>query len=167
MITPISGSLNANESEPVSLSVDVTGLTAGQYSYTFQIFDPNTSYDSPQFVTVQLFVRGDYIVVPDDVPAIQAAIDCVAENGTIVVMPGTYMENLVLPGRDFILTSNDPSDPNIVASTVIDGNQNGRCITFAGSETVACQLKGFTIRNGLTSYGGGIYGNQTLASIEY
>ena len=165
VITPTGGSLSHDESVPVTLSMDITGLTAGMYSYAFEVADP-AAQSSPQTVTVQLVVRWDYIIVPDDVPAIQTAIDYIAEYGTIVVKSGTYYENLRFPGRDFVLTSTNPTDPNIVASTVIDGNQNGRCITFAGSETSACRLRGFTITKGL-SYGvGGIYGDSNHAAIE-
>jgi hypothetical protein len=79
---------------------------------------------------------------------------------TIVVKPGTYNENISLTGDwGITLTSIDPNDPCIVASTVIDGNGNGSVVTFAYDSSV---LTGFTITDGNSTvepnvYGGGIY----------
>ena len=74
----------------------------------------------------------------------------------VVVNPGTYYENITLSDRVITLTSTDPNDPCIVASTVIDGNENGTVVTFNND---CSTLAGFTITNGYTEvgFGGGIY----------
>ncbi|MCX5638893.1 MAG: C10 family peptidase, partial [Planctomycetota bacterium] len=78
--------------------------------------------------------------------------------GTVIVKPGIYNENINL-GSDWgiwgiTLTSTDPNDSNIVASTVINGGGNGAVVTFNNDWSV---LTGFTITNGYTDgYGGGI-----------
>jgi pectin methylesterase-like acyl-CoA thioesterase len=166
-ITPLSGALNQDQSEPVTLSVDITGLSVGNYSYAFDVSDP-AAQQSPQTVTVELLIwaTGD-ILVPADYPTIQAAIDAAVNGNTIIVQPGTYYENINFGGKDITLTSTDPSDSSIVAATVIDGNAAGSVVTFAGSETSECQLLGFKITNGdVANTGGGIYGNGTYARID-
>lgn len=90
---------------------------------------------------------------------IQAGIDAAHEWDTVMVAPGIYLENIVLKGRNIILRSTDPLDPEVVANTIIDGNQAGSVVTFAGTEDETCILSGFTIRRGsATEEGGGIYG---------
>jgi len=78
---------------------------------------------------------------------------------TIIVKPGTYNENINLGIWGIwgiTLTSTDPNDSNIVASTVIDGGGNGAVVTFNNDWSV---LTGFTITNGSNNSGGGIYCN--------
>ena len=133
--------------------------------------DP-AAQNSPQNISLQLLILvmdvvGD-IYVPYDHPTIQGAIDAADPNDTIIVSPGTYIENINFNGKNIILTSTDPEDPDIVASTVIDGNESGSVVTFSGSETSDCELKGFTITNGYidSASGGGVRGNGTLATID-
>ena len=111
-------------------------------------------------VMCSMEVLGATLTVPTQYPTIQAAINAASPNDTIIVSPGTYVENINFYGKDITLTSTDPGDPTIVESTIIDGNQNGSVVTFSGSETPICVLKGFTI-----SRGGGISGNNTEAGI--
>jgi hypothetical protein len=176
-VTPTTGSLGPNQSEPVTLSVDSTGLVAGQYSYAFEVANPLAA-ESPQSVSIELFI-GDSILgdinVPIDYPFIQSAINAAAVGDVIMVFPGTYVENINFNGKDIILTSTNPEDPNVVAATIVDGNGDGSVVTFSGTETPACELTGLTITNGNAnngipwsrdSYGGGVNGNGTLATIS-
>ncbi|MHC4084123.1 MAG: right-handed parallel beta-helix repeat-containing protein [Planctomycetota bacterium] len=48
-------------------------------------------------------------------------------------------------------------DPNVVAATIIDGDRNGSVVTIENGEDDNCVLSGFTITNGSSEYGGGIY----------
>src|SRR5665648_178753 len=54
-----------------------------------------------------------------DYSSIQVAIDAAVDGQTIVVCTGTYSENIVFDGRNIIVRSSDPSDPAIVAATII------------------------------------------------
>jgi hypothetical protein len=98
------------------------------------------------------------ITVDDDGPAdfasIQAAINSVMISGIIEVQPGTYYENISYYGKTIVLTSTDPNDPNVVDTTVIDGNSLGNVVTLNNGEDENCVIAGFTIRNGATT---GIY----------
>ena len=53
-------------------------------------------------------------------------------------------------------------------TTIIDGNQSGRVVTFYSGEDSTAVLSGFTIQNGLADYGGGIHcyeSNPKLANL--
>lgn len=83
-------------------------------------------------------------------PTIQAAID-EAWGGwgeTVVVAEGVYYENINFDGKDITLRSTNPDDPNVVATTIIDGGDLDSVVTFGGTESSDCVLTGFTIRNG-------------------
>jgi len=98
------------------------------------------------------------IYVPDDHPDIQAAVQASSDWDTIIVRPGTYVENIDFLGRK--ITVKSEHGPEL---TIIDGNQAGSVVTFVNHETVDSVLEGFCIRNGSgTSYlgemlGGGIF----------
>jgi hypothetical protein len=111
------------------------------------------------------------IAVPAQFATIQEAIWLAFRSEVITVSSGTYVENIRLEYGDIILESTDPTDPDVVANTIIDGNQSGPVVTFQGNESRACVLAGFTITNGSTSgsetsSGGGIRGNGTLATVR-
>ncbi len=101
---------------------------------------------------------------------IREGIEVASEGHTIVVAKGLYRELIRFEGKNMVLRSTDPSDPEVVANTIIDGQQAGSVVTFANTEHEACTLTGFTIRNGKASNGGGIYGgtweDQTHATIQ-
>lgn len=98
---------------------------------------------------------------------IQAGIDAATTGDTVVVYPGTYVENIHFGGKNMVLRSTDPTSPAVVASTIIDGNRDGPVVMFGGSEGPTCVLSGFTIQNGLSRVGGGVWGGGTLASIRH
>ncbi|KQC05854.1 MAG: hypothetical protein APR54_07980 [Candidatus Cloacimonas sp. SDB] len=85
---------------------------------------------------------------------IQDAIDASFSGETIIVCPGTYKENIEFNNSEITLQSKDPSDPTVVASTIIDGKNEDSVIRFSGED--ASTVKGFTIQNGNAYCGGGI-----------
>ncbi len=112
---------------------------------------------------------------PGDFNNIQAAIDDANDGDTIIVQPGIYVEDINFSGKNIVLTSINPDYWNVVAATIIDGNNLDSVVTFAGTENATCVLSGFTIQNGyqdsdLIKGGGGICGgsetNHTHATIR-
>lgn len=91
---------------------------------------------------------------------IQEGINAASDGDTVIVAEGTYVENIRFNGKNIILTSTDPTQPKVVQNTIVDGNQAGCVVRFAGTENEACVLSGFTIRNGFVenTQGGGICG---------
>ena len=94
---------------------------------------------------------------------IQHAIDAALDGQTIVVCPGTYMENIEFDSRNLTLRSSDPSDPAIVNSTIIDGKDNASVVRLVNDTST---IIGFTIQNGNASHGGGIYVDESSPLIE-
>ncbi len=101
---------------------------------------------------------GRTIFVPDDSTTIQGAINGCADADTIIVRPGTYVENIDFLGKAIVLMSED--GPN---ATTIDGNLSGSVVLFTSGEGENTVLDGFTITNGSGTlyddrwYGGGIF----------
>ncbi len=119
------------------------------------------------FSLAPLISLGAVITVPGDYSTIQAAIDAAVHGDEIIVSPGVYAENIRFHGKNIILRSTDPSDPDVVYRTAINGAYAGPAVTFSGTENETCVLSGFRIFWGRSSSGGGIYGNGTKATIQY
>ena len=81
--------------------------------------------------------------VPADYSTIQQAINAAVNGDTVLVAPGTYVENINFGGKAVTVTSE--AGPQV---TIIDGNHLGTVVTFGSGETSASVLNGFSIRNG-------------------
>jgi len=94
------------------------------------------------------------IYIPSDYPTIQQGINAAQTGDTVMVAAATYAENIVWPSRDGIrLMSEDGA-----ATTIIDGGAAGRVITLPNfSFTSSTVVTGFTIQNGQSTRGAGIY----------
>jgi hypothetical protein len=102
------------------------------------------------FTIITSFLYATTINVPDDYTTIQGAIDASTNGDTVLVQPGTYVENINYNGKNIAVIGEDRE------TTVIDGNQNGSVVTFENGEDSLSQLKHFTITNGLNGNGGGV-----------
>ena len=111
------------------------------------------------FLTAFLPASAAIINVPDDYGDIQTAINASSSGDTVLVQPGSYVENINFGGHDILLTSLylTTNDSIFISSTIIDGNASGSAVTFNTGEDSTAQLIGFTIKNGSATNGGGIY----------
>jgi len=124
------------------------------------------------FVLVTFY--GQIIHVPADQPTIQAGIDIANEGDTVLVQPGTYIENIYI-NKNITLTSLflTTGDTSYISQTIIDGDQNNSVVKFGSGVNSAAILTGFTITNGRggsfqqSHWGGGIssYGSPTLKQL--
>jgi regulator of RNase E activity RraA len=109
--------------------------------------------------------------VPGGYGTIQAAINAAVDGDTIIVMPGTYYENIDMKGKAITLGSTDPNDSGVVGSTIIDGNQAGSVIVCNSGESANTVIEGFTITNGSGTlkngyyYGGGVYNENSSPTV--
>jgi len=104
-------------------------------------------------------IHATTINVPSDQPTIQAGIDAAINGDTVLVHPGTYVENINFNGKDIIVSSLflTTGDTSYISTTVIDGSQNGSVVKFENNEKSTAILSGFTITNGSAQSGGGIF----------
>lgn len=105
--------------------------------------------------TISLSSLGQIILVPQDSPTIQSAINLAQQGDTILVDEGIYFENINFKGKDITLTSKFILELNtdFILNTIIDGSNpssadTGSCVVFDSGETAAAILMGFTIKNG-------------------
>jgi len=107
----------------------------------------------------------DVIYVPQDYETIQSAINASGGNGTIIVSDGVYTgegnKNLDFNGKELTISSENGS-----AYCVIDCELSGRGVYAHRDETDTSEFIGFTIRNGSSQQGAGIYCYHSSPSID-
>ncbi len=110
------------------------------------------------------FALARIIVVPDSVATVQGGLNAAGSGDTVLVMPGTYTENLNWPSIDGIKLYS-LAGPE---STVVDGNYAGTCLVMAsGNLSRATEVRGLKFARGYTSGGGAagisLSGSATIA----
>jgi hypothetical protein len=99
---------------------------------------------------------GNIITIPTDYSTIQAGIDTAQAGDTVLVLPGTYSENLNYHGKSVVVGSLylTTGDTGAIAQTIIDGNFTHSVIRFENGEDSTAVLCGATVTNG---WGANIY----------
>ena len=107
---------------------------------------------------------------------IQKGIDLSSGGDTVLVQPGTYVENINYNGKNIVVGSLmlTTQDTSYISSTIIDGNQSGSVVTFESGEDSTATLIGLTVQNGtgqiISGYGntsgGGIVCNNSNPTIK-
>lgn len=99
------------------------------------------------------------INIPADYHTIQQGIDASSDGDTVLVQPGTYVENINFYGHNIVLGSLflTTGDTSYIEQTVIDGDSTGRVVTFRKGEDRTAMLAGLTIINGKDKLAAGIY----------
>ena len=104
--------------------------------------------------------NGEEIVVPDDFPTVQGAIDAASDGDVVRIKPGVYLENLSLAGKTITLESTD--GPEV---TIIDANDTGTVITLESGEGPETLIRGLTLKGG-NATGSAIYCLGSSPTIE-
>jgi hypothetical protein len=82
------------------------------------------------------------IEVPLDRPTIQQAIDITLNGDTVLVKPGTYVQNILFRGKKIKLLSENGPEGTIIAK-LVDG---AALVIFSGTEDSNTVLRGFTLQ---------------------
>ena len=109
--------------------------------------------------------QGAIVNVPADYGTIQTALDSAAQGDTVLVAPGTYVENIDFHGKQLVLASwfLTTRDTAYISQTVIDGNRDSSTVSIESVSQPGTILAGFSITNGLGTgdwprvRGGGIH----------
>jgi hypothetical protein len=96
------------------------------------------------------------INVPADQPTIQAGINAAVTGDTVLVAPGTYVENINFMGKAITVKSSGGAKV-----TIIDGGAAAPVAAFVTQEGTTSVLGGFTLQNGVGTFqfgyqGGGV-----------
>ena len=108
-------------------------------------------------VSLTLTSENSVIIVPDNFPTIQGAIDDASPDDTVYVKAGTY--SLIENGEIFpIIMKNGVSLVGEGADVcILDAEQTNKVIVCNFISDTSTRIEGFTITNGSGSLGGGIY----------
>ncbi len=107
------------------------------------------------FVFKNLFAQGNIIRIPDDYSTIQSGINAATDGDTVLVAPGTYVENINFKGKKIVVASHYClyHDPEIITLTIIDGSSpshpdTASVVLFISDEDSTAVLQGFKITGG-------------------
>ncbi|MCK4358088.1 MAG: hypothetical protein KAW92_04980 [Candidatus Cloacimonetes bacterium] len=100
-------------------------------------------------ITVNWDGSGDYTTI-------QGGIDTASDGDTVLVHPGTYVENINYNGKNIVLGSLflATQDTTYIYQTIIDGNHDWGVAIFENGEDSLAILSGFTITNGFCDAAG-------------
>src|SRR5262245_15414493 len=119
-----------------------TPTTPGPATIKSRAVDDSGNQQNPPVeitVTVRLPIR-----VPSEQPTIRSAINVATDGDTVLVAPGTYVENINFGGKAITVTSE--GGPEV---TIIDGgNVFAPVVRFISGEGRGSALNGFTLQNG-------------------
>ncbi len=107
-----------------------------------------------------LFSARNTVIVPVGNNAIQGAIDSAGNGDILILQTGTYTPDASISfgGKNIMLVSTNPDDPDVVAGTIIDASNIGdSAIIFENGEGPDAILNGITIINADANNGGGIF----------
>jgi len=126
-----------------------------------------------KFIPILLLIFGisfaTTIQVPGNFSTIQAGINATIDGDTVLVQPGEYFENINYFGKAILLTSTHllSNNDDDIRSTIINGNNTGSVVRFNNEEGSSSIIHGFTLTNGNTYNGGGIYCSGSSPTIRY
>ena len=129
----------------------------------------NPFIDIPEFAEL-IWGEITLINIPGDYPTIQEGINASSNGDTILVQPGTYVENINFDGKNIIIGSLflTTQDTTYISQTIIDGNQDDTVVRFESGEDSTSVICGFYITNGYGDpSGGGIMCDDSSPSLEY
>ena len=111
----------------------------------------STPYDGPVWYVSSEGDNNDIGYITDPFETIQYAVNYAEDGDTVMVLPGTYLENININEKSIVLRGLGNPD-----SIVVDGNQAGSVVTITGIIFNSVFVENMTITNGSAENGGGI-----------
>jgi parallel beta-helix repeat protein len=104
----------------------------------------------PIFIIFSQLTSATIINIPADYPTIQHGISASSYGDTVLVQPGTYIENIDFNGSKITLGSLflTTGDTSYIEQTIIDGDSAGSVVVFENGEDSSTTITGFTIQRG-------------------
>ena len=126
-------------------------------------------------VLLSLFAETRALInIPEDYPLIQQGIDIAVPGDTILIWPGTYIEELEINQKDLTLGSRYliTGDTSYISNTVLDGDSTYHILTCNGPHEI--NVSGLTFTHGYgdwilepsTAWGGAVTANE-YTDIEF
>ena len=113
-------------------------------------------------------------IIPTNYSTIQLAINASVNGDIVLVLAGTYYENINFNGKNITVASNYINDglESTIEGTIIDGNNLNPVVTFNNNETLDAKLIGLTIQHGkqvvsANRGGGGVCCDDSSPTIEH
>jgi parallel beta-helix repeat protein/putative cofactor-binding repeat protein/predicted outer membrane repeat protein len=158
------GTIDSWEQNPIYIYEE-----EGVYSVSLTVIGEEGDIDTElkeDYITVHI---PTIINVPADQPTIQEGINVAVDGDTVLVQPDTYYENINYNGKNITVASLflTTQDTTYISQTIIDGDSIDSVVTFESGEDSTAILIGFTITNGYSEDGGGIYCHNSNPTIEY
>ena len=100
--------------------------------------------------------------VPSEYSTIQAAIDAASDGDTVLVQPGTYLENINFNGNNIVLESQHGA----VSTIIIPANSGIPVAWFHSGENPTGKLIGFTLKDGANIRGSALRFHSSHPTIE-
>ncbi len=129
----------------------ITTLPFDETWWTIRVYDEygSTIYADPKPIgIVNLSFLIENISTGKRYGYIQDAIDDAMNGDEIILSEGSYRENINLRGKNLTIRSINPTEPAVVAATVISGSSQGPTVILPDGEHASCLLDGFTITGG-------------------
>jgi len=165
---PASGT-SAGEIVEIDIWAKLGGLAVGNYEGVIRITDPNAANSGQEIYISLRFTRE--LHVPQEYPTIREAITEALDYDTVIVSPGTHTEGeywfpISFHGKAITVRSTAPSDPCVVAATIVDCQGSECGFSFSNGEGPDSVLDGLTIINGYSSGVGAIFCYQASPTIR-
>jgi parallel beta-helix repeat protein len=133
----------------LSVSIPLSSIGSST-SFNWIVFTRETNHTYPNNVEIldkapdqgHASFSARAILVPDDYPTIQRAIDAAVDGDTIFVKSGTYYENVVANKTLSLIGENEET-------TIIDGEESGTVVNVTADNV---DIQNFTIRNSGPNY---------------
>ena len=139
--------------DPVSATENWTNIDEGA---TFSIICGTEEQDSLWHVaTTGSDASGDGSQ-DNPLATIQIGINAASDGNRVLVAAGTYVEHISYSGKSISITGEDRE------ITIIDADTSGRAFYFEGFDQNTIAFSGFTITNGESYHGAGIYINNSI-----